>query len=57
MLYSKVKAAGIAGVIATILIAVLTAFGVEVSPEVAAALTTVIAFIAGFFKKENVGRG
>ena len=51
--YSKVKAAGIAGAIVAVLIWVLGAFwGIELPPEVAAALVTIIAFIAGFFKTE-----
>lgn len=52
---SKVKAVGWAGVVVTILVAVLGAFGYDVSPELAAAFATVAAFIAGFFKVEKVG--
>ena len=52
--YSKVRAVGLAGLIATIIIAALPFLGVEVSPEVAAAIITVVAFIAGFWKKETV---
>lgn len=54
--YSKVKAVGWAGIIATVIIAVLTQFfGVEVSPELAAAILTVVTFIAGWRQKERVG--
>lgn len=53
--YSKVKAVGWAGIITTIIIAVLTQFfGIEISAEVAAAILTVVTFIAGFFKTEKV---
>jgi hypothetical protein len=54
-MFSKVKAVGWAGTIATIIIAVLGAFGIEVGPELAAAIVTVVTFIMGFFKKELVG--
>lgn len=55
--YSKVRAAGLAGIIVTVIVWVLGNFwGIEVPPEVAAALVTVITFITGFFKKELVGR-
>jgi hypothetical protein len=46
----KVAAAGAGGAVTTLLIWALQAFaGVEVTPEVAAAITTVIAFLAGYF--------
>ena len=50
--YSKVRAVGLAGLIASIIITALPFLGVEVSAEVAAAIVTVATFIAGFFKKE-----
>jgi len=56
MLYSKVAAGGIAGIIVTILIWALQTFaGIDVPPEVAAAMVTVISFIAGLFKTEKRG--
>jgi hypothetical protein len=46
----KVGAAGAGGAITTIVIWVLHDLaGVEVTPEVAAAITTVVAFLAGYF--------
>jgi lipopolysaccharide export LptBFGC system permease protein LptF len=55
--YSKVKASGLAGIIVTVIVWALGSFlGIEVPPEVAAALVTVITFIVGFFKSELVGR-
>ena len=53
--YAKVRSAGVAGVIVTVIVWALGAFaGVDVPAEVAAALVTVITFIVGFFKKETV---
>ena len=47
----KVTAAGIAGVLVTIILWLLSAFApeLEIPEEVAAALTTVIAFIVAYF--------
>ena len=53
--YAKVRAAGLAGIIVTVVVWALQAFaGVDVPAEVAAALVTVITFIVGFFKTETV---
>jgi hypothetical protein len=50
----KVAAAGIAGTITTVLIWILhNLAGVDVTPEVAAALATVIAFAAGYFTPQS----
>jgi putative flippase GtrA len=52
----KVAAAGIAGAITTIVIWILNSLlGVEVPPEVAAAITTVLAFLAGYFTPQSPG--
>lgn len=53
--YSKVKAGGLGGLIATILVAVLNGFGIDMGPEVAAAIATVLSFIFAYFKLEKVG--
>jgi hypothetical protein len=45
----KASAALIAGALTTILIAVLAQFDVEITAEVAAAVTTVLVFIASWF--------
>lgn len=45
----KVKAAGIGGIVATL---VLLVFGVDIGPEVAAAITTLVTFVAGYLKSE-----
>jgi hypothetical protein len=44
----KVGAAGLAGAVGVILVWVLSLFGVEVPPGVAAAITAVLAFGAGY---------
>jgi putative flippase GtrA len=50
----KVAAAGIAGAATTILIWILNSLlGVEVPPEVAAALATILAFLAGYFTPQQ----
>lgn len=49
-IHPKVAAAGIGGAVATILIWGGEMAGLEVTPEVAAALATVIAFAAGYLK-------
>lgn len=55
-LFSKVKAAGLAGTIVTILTVILHQFfGIDIPEELAAALVTLISFIVGFFKVEYVG--
>jgi hypothetical protein len=50
----KVAAAGIGGAATTILIWILNDLaGVQVTPEVAAALATIIAFAAGYFTPQS----
>jgi hypothetical protein len=44
----KVTAAALAGAIATILVWILHVAGVDIPPEVSAALTTVLAAVAGY---------
>lgn len=45
----KVLAAGVAGALTTILVYILGTQGVTIPADVAAAGTTVIAFVAGYF--------
>lgn len=54
---AKVAAAGIGGAVTTLLIWLLSLFGIVVSGEVAAALTTIIAFLAGYIKKSDTANG
>jgi hypothetical protein len=49
-IHPKVAAAGLAGAAATVLIWIGELAGVEVTPEVAAAITTIVAFAAGYLK-------
>ena len=50
----KVAAAGIGGAVTTIVIWLLNDMaGIEVTPEVAAALATIIAFVAGYFTPQS----
>lgn len=44
----KVAAATLGGAVTTLIVWVLGRLGVEVTPEVAAALATVVAFAAGY---------
>jgi hypothetical protein len=48
--HPKVAAAGIAGAVTTIVVTAATLLGFDMSPEVAAALATIIAFGAGYIK-------
>lgn len=50
---SKVAAAGAAGAVTTVVVWAASLAGVDVPPEVAAALTTLIATGAGWLKREN----
>lgn len=54
---AKVAATGVGGAVATIIIWLLGLFGVAVSGEVAAALTTIIAFASGYMKKSDTAVG
>ncbi len=47
----KVAAAGAGGAAAIVLVYVFNLLGVELTPEVAAAVTTLLAFAAGYLKK------
>lgn len=49
----KVAAAGIAGAFTALLVWVLATFGVEMPAEAASAVTTLVAFAAGWFKAEQ----
>lgn len=49
-MHPKVKASGIAGAVSILLIAALEGLGVDVSPEVAGAITTVCATAAGWLR-------
>ena len=62
MIYSKVKAVGIggglAGIVVTIIVAILNAQGVELDPQIvaliASGVTWIIASLSGYLKKELV---
>ena len=45
----KVLAAGVSGAVATVLIWAATLAGLDLTPEVAAAIATLVAFVAGYF--------
>ncbi len=55
----KVTAVGIAGAITTLLVFVLNTYvldpGKQITPDAAAALTTVLAFLAGYFTRPGEG--
>ena len=44
----KVTAAALAGAVATILVWILHLTGIDIPPEVAAAITTILAAVAGY---------
>jgi len=50
--YPKVRAAGIGGAVATIVVFVAAQAGVELPGDVGAAIATVVAFAAGYLKAE-----
>lgn len=51
----KVVAGGLAGALTTLIVAVIEGLGgIEVSPDVAAALTTVLSFIVAYAVPEKV---
>lgn len=54
---SKVTAAGLGGAIVLVAIWIAGLFDVEIPAEVAAALTTLVSFAAGWFKLEERGVG
>lgn len=49
---TKVKAGGLAGTVTLLIVIVLGQFGVEVPPEAAAAITTLLGFLAAYFKRD-----
>jgi hypothetical protein len=51
---NKILAAGIGGAVSVVLAWLLGVFGVDVPAEVAAAMTTIIAFAFGYMTKEKV---
>lgn len=53
MIDSKVKASGVAGAAATLVVFVASLFGLAVPATVAAALVTLVAFVAGYMKKNS----
>lgn len=48
--HSKVKAGSLAGAVSVLVVFFLDQVGVEVSAEVASAITTVVSFAAGYLK-------
>lgn len=48
----KVAAAGVSGAIATLVIYGFSLAGVEITPEVAAAIATLVSFVGGYFIPE-----
>ena len=44
----KVAAAGVGGAVATVLVFIANQFGLDVGPEVAAAIATILAFAFGW---------
>lgn len=49
----KTSAAGIAGAVTLVIVFVLGQLGVEIPADVAAAVTTIIAFVAAYVKSAN----
>lgn len=49
----KVAAAGIAGSLTVLLVWLAGQAGIEVPPEVASAVTTLVAFVAGYLKRNK----
>lgn len=52
---AKVTAGALSGAAVTIVISVAKSFGVELEPEVAAALVVVVASVASYFKSSRPG--
>lgn len=50
---AKVTAASAAGATAVLIVYLAGLFGVELGPEAGAALATLLAFAAGYFKRER----
>lgn len=48
--HPKVQSAGLAGAVSVLVVFVATQLGLDISPEVSSALTTVLAFAAGYLK-------
>lgn len=51
----KVAAAGIAGALSVILVWIMGLTGLDIPAEVAASLTTILAFLAGYLKAPGTG--
>lgn len=51
MIHSKLSAATVAGAVSILIVAALAAFGIVLDASTAQALTTLIAFAAGYFHK------
>ncbi len=49
----KASAAGVAGAVTLVIVFVLGQLGVEIPPDVAAAATTIIMFVAAYLKSAN----
>lgn len=49
----KVAAAGIGGAVATVVVFIVAAFGVDIPGGVEAAIATIVSFSAGYFKSEG----
>lgn len=50
---AKVTAASAAGAFSILVVFLLGEFDVHISPEAAAAITTLLAFVGGYFKRET----
>ena len=50
----KMNAVGMSGALATVVITLAAQWGIEISAEVAAAIVTLAAFAAGYFRRETV---
>ena len=49
----KVSAAGMSGALATVVITLAAQWGIDISAEAAAAIVTLAAFAAGYFRRET----
>lgn len=49
----KTKAAGVAGAVTLVIVFVLGQLGVEIPPDVAAAVTVILTFIAAYLKSAD----